>query len=170
MIMKLYELTGELKNLFDDIESGVIPEEAIADTLAMVEGDFLDKVDDVACAYKNYLAEAEAIKAEAKRLSERAKRKEACAEKLKDYLSYNLMAVGKDKYESAKNAISFRKSEALKIDDEEGFIAWCKKRKKAFLTFKEEVKVDKKAITEAIKGGFSHDGVSIESKMNIQIK
>lgn len=168
--MKLYELTGELKNLFDDIESGVIPEEAIADTLAMVEGDFLDKVDDVACAYKNYLAEAEAIKAEAKRLSERAKRKENCAEKLKDYLSYNLMAVGKDKYESAKNAISFRRSEALKIDDEASFIEWCKKRKKAFLAVKEEVKVDKKAITEAIKGGFSHDGVSIESKMNIQIK
>ena len=85
--MKLYELTGELKSLFDDIESGVIPEEAIADTLAMVEGGFLDKVDNVACAYKNYLAEAEAIKAEAKRLSERAKRKEDCAEKLKDYLS-----------------------------------------------------------------------------------
>ena len=42
--------------------------------------------------------------------------------------------------------------------------------KKAFLAVKEEVKVDKKAITEAIKGGFSHDGVSFESKMNIQIK
>jgi hypothetical protein len=169
--MKLYEITGELQKLIEDIEEGCIPEEAIADTLGMVEEDFLDKVDNVACAFKNLLAEAEAIKAEADKLKDRFEKKKAVAERLKEYLSLNLQAVGKDKYESAKNQISFRKSEALALEDEAGFIEWCKKWKNEFLTVKEPtITVDKKAVKEALANGFTHLGAKIETKMNIQIK
>ena len=168
--MRLYEITGELQALLNDIEDGLIPEEAIADTLGMVQEEFDDKVESVACAFKNLLAEAEAIKAESDKLKERYKKKEKMAERLKEYLSVNLLAAGKDKFESAKNVISFRKSEALKIDNEDLFIAWARESCPSYLTVKEEVKVDKKAVTEALNNGLEFDGVSTEKRMNIQIK
>ena len=123
--MTLYELTSAYRNLVEAIEAGEIPEEAIDDTLEAVGGEFDQKCDNIACAIKELLAEAEMIKAEEDRLAERRKRKIASAERLSDYLSRSMLAAEKPKLETARNNITHRRSFAIRITDEEEFVSWA---------------------------------------------
>ena len=59
--MNLYEISVDYRRFQEQVESGEIPEEAIADTLEAIEGNFDDKVDSIACIIKSLLAEAKEI-------------------------------------------------------------------------------------------------------------
>ena len=50
--MNLYEISADYQRFQEQVESGEIPEEAIADTLEAIEGNFDDKVDSIACIIK----------------------------------------------------------------------------------------------------------------------
>ena len=75
--MKLYEIK---RNCLQDLQTwwkmARLKEDAIADTLESIEGEFEDKADNIACLIKTFDAEVEAIKAEEKNLKERRERKE----------------------------------------------------------------------------------------------
>lgn len=164
--MTLYELTAEYSSLLDAIEAGEIPEEAIADTLEAVEGEFYAKCDNVACAIKNLLAEAEMIRAEEKKLKARREAKEKSAARLKDYLDNALKNTGKDKFETARAAGSYRKSVGVVVDD--AFYLWAK-RHKEFLKIADPTP-DKIAIKEALDAGKSVKGASLETRYNLIIR
>lgn len=123
---RLYELTSTYASLIAAIENGEIPEEAVADTLEAVEGEYEEKCDNVISAIKNLQAEAEAIKAEADKLIERQKAKIRQVENLIAYLTESMNRVGKTKHESAKHLVTFRASKALEIDDVDAYLAWAK--------------------------------------------
>lgn len=125
--MTLYELTSAYRNLVEAIEAGEIPEEAINDTLEAVGGEFELKCDNVACAIKNLLAEAEMIKAEEEKLAERRKRKLASADRLSEYLSASMQRAERMKLETPRNSITHRRSLAIRITDEEAFLCWADK-------------------------------------------
>lgn len=162
----LYELTSEYASLLDMIESGEIPEEAINDTLESVNAEFEQKCDNVACAIKNLLAEAKMIRDEEKRLAERRQAKERSAEGLKRYLSQSLIAVGKNKLETTRAVLSFRRSTAVEIDGD-AFMKWAK-RHKEFLTVKDP-EPNKTAIKDALKNGVAVKGATMVENYNIQI-
>ena len=162
----LYELTNEFTSLLDAIEAGEIPEEAISDTLEAVEEEFYAKCDNVACAIKNLLAEAEMIKAEEARLKARRLSKEKSAARLVEYLDRSLRAAGKDKFETARAAGSYRKSTVVNVDA--SFYTWAK-RHKEYLTYAEPTP-NKIAIKEALTGGVTVKGATLENKYNLQIK
>lgn len=103
--MKLYEIKDTYLALIEAMESGEIPEEAIADTLEAVEGEFSDKADNIACLHKALKAEAAAIKQEADALASRAKAKMSKADALADYLLGSMQALGKDKLETPRNVL-----------------------------------------------------------------
>ena len=167
--MKLYEIAVEYQNFLEAIENGDIPEEAIIDTLESITSILEDKADNIACLIKNMSAEAEAIKAEEAKLSERRKAKEKQVDRLKEYLSTTLLASGYTKIETARNKITFRKSESVAVDDEAEFIKWAMGNDDAYLTYKEPT-INKTAVKEALKNGIELNGVRIESKQNLQIK
>lgn len=167
--MKLYEIAQDYKSFIEAVENGDIPEEAIADTLESITAILEEKADNIACMIKNMTAEAEAIKAEEQALAERRKAKEKQIDRIKSYLSDTLIASGYTKLETARNKISFRKSESVAIADEEAFIAWASEANDEFLTYKEPT-INKTAIKKALAGGAEIDGVSLETKQNIQIK
>lgn len=164
--MTLYELTAEYTSLLDAIESGEIPEEAIADTLEAVEGSFFAKCDNVACAIKNLLSEAEMIKAEEQKLKARRTAKEKSAARLMEYLDRSLKAAGKDKFETARAEGRYRKSTAVKVDDT--FYSWAK-RHKEYLIFADPTP-NKTAIREALERGATVKGASIEINYKLNIK
>lgn len=56
--MKLYELDNEYLDFISAIENGTIPEDAIEDTLEMLDTDYKDKLDNTICAIKNLTAGA----------------------------------------------------------------------------------------------------------------
>lgn len=167
--MKLYEIAADYANLLEAIERGDIPEEAIADTLESVVSILEDKADNIACMIKNLNAEAEAIKAEEKRLAERRKAKERQAEGMKEYLAETLLQAGYTKVETARNRISFRKNEKTVVDDEAAFIEWAQKHNDDLLTYSAPT-VNKTAVKTAIANGVAVVGAHVEATQNIQIK
>ena len=166
--MKLYELTNDYLALLEAIDNDEIPEEAIADTLEAITASIEEKADSIACMLKNLDAECIAIKAEEARLAERRKAKEKSHERIKQYLSDTLQRAGLDKIETARNRITFRKSETVEVD-EDTFITWAQKNRDDLLTYSAP-KVNKTEIKKALKSGDAIVGAELRINNNIQIK
>jgi len=166
--MKLYELTNDYLALLDAIDNDELPEEAIADTLEAITAGIEEKADSIACLLKNLDADIVAIKAEEARLAERRKAKEKSAERIKAYLSESLQKAGIDKVETARNRITFRKSESVELD-EDVFIAWAQSNRDDLLTYTAP-KANKTEIKKALKDGIEIVGAELLTKSNIQIK
>lgn len=164
--MKLYEIKDLFIRFAEMVENGEIEEDAIADTLESIEGEFEDKADNIACLIKTFNAEAEAIKAEEKNLKERRERKERQAENLKEYLSGTMLFLGKSKVETPRNVISFRKSTSLLIGDE----AWFMEKYPELVKTEIKTSIPKKDVTDLIKAGNEFVGAQLIEKQNIQIK
>ena len=147
----LYEINQTYKDFLDQIASGEIPEEAIADTLEALDGEFDSKADDVACYIKSLLSDVQAIKAEQDNLSERAQIIKHKADRLTDYL---YQARGKDKLETPRNVLKIRKNPpSVQIDDEAAFIEWAKTQKDTdMLTVKDPI-INKTSVKNALKAG-----------------
>lgn len=167
--MKLYEIANDYEALIEAIESGEIPEEAIADTLEGIEALLEDKADNIACLIKNLKADVQAMRAEELNLADRRKSKESQIERLTTYLSETLQRVGVSKMETVRNKISFRKSESVLVSDEGAFIAWAMENRDDLLTYKDPA-INKTAIKKALSSGEEIEGAVIENKLNIQIK
>lgn len=165
--MKLYEIAKDYLSFMEAVENGEIPEEAIADTLEAIEGEIEIKADNIACILKSLEAEATALKAEETKLAERRKAKERTYDRLKTYLADTLQAIGLYKMESARNKISFRKSETVEVAD--GFIEWAQENRDDLLTYAQP-KANLTAIKKLLKDGEEVAGAQLITKQNIQIK
>jgi hypothetical protein len=165
--MKLYEITNEYLALMQAIDNDEIPEDAIEDTLEAIKGEIEVKADNIACLLKNIDADIMAIKAEETRLAERRKAKEKAHDRLKQYLSDMLQRVNIGKVETARNSITFRKSEAVEID-EKAFFVWAVNNRSDLVTYSAP-KPNKTEIKKALKGGDEIIGASLISNTNIQI-
>lgn len=167
--MRLYEITNDYLALMEAVENGEIPEEALADTLEAITTSIEDKADNMACLLKNLDAEIVAIKAEEDRLKERRRVKENAYERFKQYLSDSLQRAGLSKVETARNKITFRKSEKVVIEDELIFAAWAMKNREDLLTYSVP-KANLTAIKAALKSGAEVEGAELRVNQNIQIK
>lgn len=162
--MNLYELTNELQCAIDalqtDPETGEVSGWESVDALDIA---FEDKAEAYALTIKNLLAFADSAKSEADNMNARAKAAKAKADKLKEHLSQSMSAVGKTKIETARAALSFRKSVSVKITDDESIPDELFK-----VTVKKEP--NKTEIGKLLKSGESVPGAELETKMNLQIK
>ena len=165
--MKLYEIANDYVALMQAIENDEIPEDCIADTLEAIKGEIEIKADNIACLLKNTEAEIKAFKEEENRLAERRKVKERALDSLKTYLSDMLIRTNVLNVETARNRISFRKSEAVEVD--ESFLRWAIENRNDLLSFKEPT-ANKTEIKKALKGGQTLEGVKLVTNQNIQIK
>lgn len=146
--LEVDEETGEIKN-FDAVES--------------LNAQFEEKAESVACYIKNLAAFADDLKAEEGTLSARRKSAERRIDSMKKYLTSCLESVGKDKVETVRARISFRKSVQVQIEDEAALPA-------DYVTTTVTKSPDKTAIKKAIQGGQDVTGASLVEKRNIQIK
>lgn len=164
--MSLYQLTKEWQALYDQIEN--IPEDAFQDTLEAIEGEFDDKVDNIACFIKDLDAEADKIKEERDALKQREDAKRTKANRLREYLKDQMIAIGKKKVETPRNLVTLAKS-APRVETDEEFIAWAEKSADFLLNY-EPPKPNKKAIQQAIKDGVSVMHVRLENRQALRIK
>ena len=160
MSISLYEINLEIEKTIQnavDIETGEITGDlSNLDSLQMAKD---EKVDNIACYIKNLKAEAEAIRAEEKKLADRRRACENHADRLKRYLADNLQG---EKFKSPRVSISWRKSEAVEIED-----LW--KIPDDYLKYSDPTP-DKTAIREAIKKGFDVDGAELVTNLNMTIR
>ena len=172
----LYEITGAYKDLqerfdayVDAVASGEIPEDAIWDTLDAIDGEFDEKVDNMACIYKETMYSVAAKKAEIDSMKKRMDAEKAAAERLMKYIAVSMQALGKQKVETTRNKISFRKSEKVLIDDVDGFVQWAQEYNPDLLSYKTP-EPNKTVIKQIIASGQQIEGCRIEQCQNIQIK
>ncbi len=164
MNANLYELTSQFQTAMDalrvDEETGeVIGFEAV-DTL---DAAFEDKAEAYAVAIKSLLAQAKAIHEECDNLKAREATAKNRAESLKCHLAQSMAAVGKSKIETAKAALSFRKSTQVHIlSDVDLPNDVCK-----IVT---ERKPDKTAIKKLLQSGISVSGAELVENQNLQVK
>lgn len=162
--MTLYEINAELLALLEQVdeETGELtcdPEQLEALAIAREA-----KLEGLALYVKNLSAEAAAIKAEAKALTERQKAAECKAARARQYLSDQLHG---EKFTTPKVAVSWRKSQAVQLDDD--FLPWAKQYGDQFLSYKDP-DPDKKAIAAALKAGEAVPGAELVTNLNMQIK
>lgn len=163
--MTLYEIDKAILDLLENGFNGTVDEETgeIIDdgkSLEELQMERTEKIESIALYIKSLDSLAEDIKKEEDALKERRQKREAKAERLREYLAASMT---EDKFESARVAISFRKSKAVIVDEE--------KLDKAY--FKETVTVktapDKTAIKKAIEAGETVTGAYIENRKKVQI-
>jgi hypothetical protein len=140
-----------------DFETGEIIDPERLESLQMERN---QKIENVACWIKNLLSDAEAIKAEKDALADREAKCRKKAEDLKKWLG---IALEGQKFSSARCAVSFRRSEAVEITDENIIPQVLMVQTVSF-------KPDKKAIKELLKAGQEISGCRLVENQNVQIK
>ena len=158
MMATLYELTGQ----FLDIYNLELDEETKLDTLDSIdwETEYETKVENYIKVMKNLEADVEARNNEIKRLMELNKADEKKKEYLKDTLSASMILTGHERVDTPLFKVSFRKSQAVEVDE-------------AVLSEAYKVatwKADKKRLKEDLKNGLEIIGASLIERKNLSIR
>ena len=162
---KLYELSGQLKELDRLVSENEVPLDQVKDTVDLITGEFEEKAVNIVKVVKNQQPQIDAIDVEIKRLQQMKKNITSKAENLKDYLRENMEANGINKIECPLFTILCKKpndavmvTNADLIPDE-------------YTTVKTTIAPDKKAILTALKNGEDIPGVELsKAKSPLQIK
>ena len=158
----LHEIDKDLEDLLSQVdeETGelLIDEEALNALVMEREA----KLEGMALLIKNWTAEAAMVKAEEQTLAERRRRLEKHSERLKQYLQN---ALAGEKLETARVAITYRKSKAVEIDEA---VFW-ENPAEMFIRYTEP-EVNKKAVADALKDGAVIPGAALVEKINMTIK
>lgn len=166
--MNIYEIDRQIETLLSGIvdeETGeVIFSEDLNRALEQLTMAREEKIENCACAVKNYLSEASAIAAEIKNLTDRKRKLEARADHAKEFLS---AALAGEKFSTARVSISYRKSESTEVDGE--FVTWAKEHAPELLTVKEP-EPNKAAIKKYIKTNGELEYARLVEKASMQIK
>lgn len=158
--MKIYEIISALENLdFIDHETGEVNQEKLESLNMQLD----TKIDNIACYIKNLNAEISAIKEEEKKLEARRKAKEKKVSGLKQYVMDCMILADRDKFETSRTSLSFRKSKSINILDESNIPS-------QFKEVIETTKIDKVGISNAIKNGQEIHGAEMVENINLQIK
>lgn len=162
--MNLYELTQEFATAMQaitvDPETGEVSGFEAVDALDTA---FEDKAEAYAVTIKNLLAEAAALKNERDNMKAREDAVKRRAEALKKHLADSMTAVGKDKIETAKAALSFRRSMQVSITNDVMV-------PDDLCVVKIDRKPDKTAIGKLLKSGEAVPGAELVENMNLQVK
>lgn len=134
-----------------------------ADDLEELDAMRSEKLDGITCYIKSLEADAKALKDEEQALAARRKQKEKKAESLRNYVLSSMLKSGEKKLETIHGVYSTRKSTRCIIANESIV-------PDAYKTFETILKVDKKAITAAIKRGEEVPGADLATFESLQLK
>ena len=163
--MTLYDINKEMEAILNgsiDEETGELMIDT--DRLEQLAMDRQEKLEHCAAAYKNYMAEAAAIKTEVDALNKRIARLKTRAESAARFLDMNLEQG--ETIESSRVSVAKKASKTTEVA--EGFVAWAKVNAPALLRFKEP-EPDKTKIKKEIQSGSEIPFCKIEEKYTIKI-
>ena len=156
--MNLYDIEYEITNCVD-LETGEIIDEKRLDALQMARE---KKIENILLWIKNLKSEAGAIREEEKKLADRRQSDEKKAESLTQYVQNVLNG---EKFKTSRVVVSYRKSEAVIVDDLQLMQETCDE----YLKYKDP-EPDKAKIKAALKDGITVPGCHLEERQNITIK
>lgn len=158
----LFTIRQEILSLID-METGEILDPELYDQLQM---DRAEKLENTACLIKNLVADAQAYEAQEKAFAERKQRAKKTVERLKKLIADDLNG---EKLRTTRAEITFRKSEAVEIEDEGKLREWAVTHCPEILTIKTP-DINRTAIKNAIKEGREIPNAVLVERHNVQIK
>lgn len=162
--MKLYEIRGALRDALDrmevDDETGEILN---AEDFNAVEIDAREKLESTALYVRELNAEADALKAEIERLTDRRRSLEKRSTFLKCLMLQGLDALGATKLNTPMVTISVRTSKAVELDADALDVL-----PEGFIRIKREA--DKTAIKAAIERGFCMLGAHLVENRSLTMR
>lgn len=114
--INLYTITQQYADALDFIEDAETFEQ-IKETLDAIEANLNDKLDSIGRIRKNKIAQAKALKEEAKELTEKAKKIENEVANFEKWIDHTLRAANLKKVETGMFKYSYRTSTSLEIMD-----------------------------------------------------
>ena len=174
-----YEFEKDERGRYIDDDGMVIDPEAVKaewldawfDTLEMLEADLEVKVENTAVFIKSLTLLAKEQKAEAKKLSERAKANERKAETLKKYILDNMKLVGINKIDRPRACVLVRKNPlSVKIENEDKLIDMLQTNGRDDLLRYAKPEIRKTDIKKLIQSGESFEGVRLESSVSLTVR
>lgn len=163
--MNLYEIDRAIADL---IANGVGTEtgELTIDTDALdaLQMERESKIENIALYIKNLAADAKAIKEEEKVLAGRREAAEKKMESLKRYLGNTLQG---QKFQTAKCAVSFRKTQSVEIGED--FLSWAEKNNESLLRYKAP-EANKAEIKKLLTEGATIPGATLVENTSMTIK
>jgi hypothetical protein len=159
--MKLYELTNDYQKVLALAEEG----QDITDTLESISGAIEVKAEGITHIVKNLEADTEAIEKEIKRLAELKDRNKKAVENIKNYLFFNMQAIGRSEIKTPLFTAKIQKNPAAVIIDDE-----TKVDAKFLTIIPQSYKVDKVAIKEALKNGVELSYARLEQGERLVLK
>lgn len=161
--MNLYEIDAAIAACIDEETGEVIDCEKLIDL--NMERD--RKIENIALWYKNDAAKAAAIREEEKVLAERRKRLEKSAESKRVFLEQIL---GGEKFSTARCAVSFRKSQSVKVRDMGAVVSWMLANGHADNVEIPLPTVSKPTLAALLKTGLAVDGAELVGGLSMTIK
>lgn len=161
----LYQLTGEFQQLAAmDADNDDDFAAALAETLDAQSSQLEDKIEATIIVAKQLDADAEACKAEAKRLSERARAFERNAQACRDRVLWAMESTGREKIKRQLFTITRARPRPVLAVDDEALIP------QKYIVEKISRSPDKKALLDALKSGDELPGVHLgESKPSLRV-
>lgn len=160
--MTLYELSDEMRQLYEMMEDPDVDEEVLLDTMEGVEAELHDKADGYVFVMKELEADAEKIDKEIKRLQAMKKRAENGVARLKTRLQMAMEYCGESKFETKLFKFSIRNNPPAVVIDDESKIPF------EFWVPQDPV-VDKKAIKEFLKDSETCEFAHLTTTQSLRI-
>jgi phage host-nuclease inhibitor protein Gam len=160
--MRLFEIGQEFEGLYsllEDIEvdeNGVVIDnsEAVAELYQELQTNLEDKLDASSYICKELISNADTLKAEAKRLTEKARTLENREKRIKQLMKEAIIQSGEMKLKTDKFSFSVRSSDVYNYDDVNMFGL-----SDEFIKVKQEI--DKTKIKQYVKAGGTIEGVKV---------
>lgn len=163
MGLSIYEIDQAILSLVDP-ETGEIMDFEAFDQLKMERE---EKVENMACWYKNLSAEAAAIRQEELNLAERRRMLERRGERLKNYLG---TVLGGEKFQTPRCSVTFRKTTKVEILDAASTAEWCENNGHLDLVTYAAPTVSKTELAKLLKAGTVVAGAELVTGLSVGVK
>lgn len=161
----IYEITGDIRKLWDLMEEGELDDDMIFDAMMNSQEELAIKLEGYCKWIKNMESEAEAIKAEEKRLAARRKTLENTIERAKKAMQYAMDVAGEKKVKGKLFSISLQNNPASVVLDEQ----YMENIPEKYLIHKTDI--NKRLMAEDIKNGVDLEGLAhLEQSEGIRIR
>jgi hypothetical protein len=162
-MQSLYNLTANYKNIANLLDDETMEPEIITTALAEINGSITEKAANIAGLIKNYDSDADAKRAEIKRLTDSLRVDENKSNWLKAYIKENMERLELDKIKVPLWTFSLAKNPPS-VEVDMGLLP------KAYIIETISQAPDKKMIKAALKLGVAVPGAHLEQGVSLRIK
>lgn len=161
--MNIYQIDQAILALVDE-ETGEIMDWEAFDALQMARE---EKIENVACWYKNLKAEAAAIRQEELAL---AKRRQELERQAATKLKYLEKALQGQKFKTARCSVTFRKTTSVNLHEPALAIAWALTNGYGCLVKQLAPEINKSDLAPLLKDGHEIPGAELVSGLSMGVK